>query len=100
MPEVRLKYIFPFQISNKWITQALYGDTIKVLSQGQINVPAGTFENTFLLSETGGFLPNTLERDTIWLTPNIGMTKFYQHEWDLRPIPGNGTWELKSYDLK
>lgn len=100
MPDERRRYIFPLQINNKWFTQASYGDTTKVLSQGPITVPAGTFENTYQLSKTDGYVTNSFTKDTIWLTPNIGMTKFYQDEYSLGPIPGNGTWELKSFNLK
>jgi hypothetical protein len=100
MPDERRRYIFPLQVNNKWFTQAPYGDTTKVLSQGALTVPAGTFEKTFQLSKTDGYVTNSFTKDTIWLTPNIGMTKFYQDEYSLGPIPGNGTWELKNFLLK
>lgn len=94
------RYVFPLQIGNVWFSDKFFGDTTKVLNEKSLTVPAGTFENTFQLSKTIGYVTNSFTRDSIWLTPNIGMTKYYQDEYSLGPIPGNGTWELTNYILK
>lgn len=94
------RYIFPLQVGNKWFTNVFFGDTTKVLNENSLTVPAGTFINTFLLSRTIGYVVNTYTKDTVWLTPNIGMTKYIQNHYSLGPLPGNGIWELESYNLK
>ena len=99
MFDEKRRYVFPLQVGNTWFTDKFYGDTTKVLQKSTLTVPAGTFENTFQLSKTIGYVTNSFTKDTIWLTPNIGMTKYYQNQYNLGPIPGNGTWELSSYRL-
>ena len=94
------RYVFPLQVGNLWYTDKFFGDTTKVLNENSLTVPAGTFKNTFQLSKTIGYVTNSFTKDSIWLTPNIGMTKYYQHEYSLGPIPGNGTWRLDTYNLK
>ena len=100
MPDEKRRYIFPLQVNNKWFTDKFFGDTTKVLNENSLTVPAGTFDSTFELSKTVGYVVNSFTKDTIWLTPNIGMTKFYQNEYSLGQLPGNGIWELLSYQLK
>ncbi|WP_298392185.1 hypothetical protein [Hydrotalea sp.] len=100
MPDEKRRYIFPLQVNNKWFTDKFFGDTTKVLNENSLTVPAGTFDSTFELSKTVGYAVNSFTKDTIWLTPNIGMTKFYQNEYSLGQLPGNGIWELLSYQLK
>jgi len=94
------RYVFPLQVGNLWYTHEFFGDTTKVLNENSLIVPAGTFKNTFQLSKTIGYITNSFTKDSIWLTPNIGMTKYYQNEYSLGPYPGNGTWELATYNLK
>lgn len=98
--EEKKRYIFPLQVGNFWFTDAFFGDTTKVLNNGSLTVPAGTFDSTFKLSRTIGYVTNSYTKDTIWLTSKIGMTKYYQNHYSLGPLPGNGTWELESYNLK
>ncbi len=94
------RYIFPLQVGNTWFTDKFFGDTTRVLNKKSLTVPAGTFSNTFQLSKTVGYVTNSFTKDSIWITTNIGMTKYYQDAYSLGPIPGNGIWELESYDLK
>lgn len=94
------KYVFPLQVGNKWFTSVSWGDTTKVLSQEDIIVPAGTFHDTYKLSKIVGYEYETYTQDSIWLTPNIGMTRRFQNEFRTAPVPGNGIWELTSYNLK
>jgi hypothetical protein len=94
------EYIFPFTVNSKWFTNASYGDTTKVLSNLTLNVPAGSFENTFELNRKVGYVTNSWTNDTIFYTPNIGITKLHQSEFSLGPLLGNGIWELASFSLK
>jgi hypothetical protein len=98
--EEKERYVFPLQVNKRWFTDKVYGDTTKVLEEGSITVPAGTFDNTFKLSRTIGYVNNSFTKDTTWLTPNVGMIKYYQDHYSLGPIPGNGVWELASCHLK
>ncbi len=100
MPE-RARYNFPLQVSDEWIGQNYY-DTTKVLDELNTSryPPAGTFPNTFQLSRTAGPATNSYVRDTIFITPAVGITKYIQKEFNLGPLPGNGLWELASYQLK
>ena len=100
MPDEWRSYIRPLHVNSYWYNQAPWGDTTRVLSQEDITVPAGTFPNTFKLIHKVGYAVNSYTNDTIWLTPNIGMTKYSQNEFSLGPLPGNGTWELTNYSLK
>src|SRR5665647_883261 len=100
MFDEKRRYIFPLQVGNTWYTDKFFGDTTRVLNESSLTVPAGTFDNTFQLSKTIGYVVNSFTKDSIWLTPNIGMTKYYQNAYSLGPIPGNGIWELSNYNLK
>ena len=98
--EEKRRYVFPLQKGNVWLTDNVFGDTTKVLTEGSLTVPAGTFDTTFQLSRTIGYVTNSYTNDTIWLTPKIGMTKYYQNHYSLGPLPGNGVWELSNFKLK
>jgi hypothetical protein len=98
MPEERRRYKFPLQVSDQWIYNL--NDSTTVLHELSLDVPAGNFPNTFQLSKTVGYVTNSFTRDTIFITPGVGVTKFIQNEFSLGPFRGNGLWELASYRLK
>jgi hypothetical protein len=72
----------------------------QILDELSVQVPAGNFPNTFLLSRAAGYSFNGFIKYTTFITPAVGMTKYLQHEFNLGPVPGNGPWELASYQLK
>ena len=98
MPEEWKRYNFPLQVSDEWIYNL--NDTTTVLNELSLQVPAGNFPNTFQLSRTVGYVTNSFIRDTIFITPAVGITKYFQYEFSLGPLSGNGLWELTSYRLK
>jgi hypothetical protein len=98
MPTERKRYNFPLQVSDEWIYNL--SDTTRILDELSIQVPAGDFPHTFQLSKTVGYAVNSFTRDTIFLTPAVGVTKYFQDEYSLGPFPGNGLWQLASYQLK
>jgi hypothetical protein len=100
MPDEWKTYNFPLQVSEEWTYAENYRDTTKVLDELSLLVPAGNFPNTFQLSRTVGYVTNSFTKDTIFITPAVGITKYYQNEFSLGPFPGNGLWELASYQLK
>lgn len=99
MPFERMRYILPMQTGNIWFTNAPYGDTTKVLTLSTLTIPAGVFENTYELSKKRGNVTNSWTSNQIWFTPNVGLTKLIQGEFNLGPTIGNGLWELISYSL-
>gem|GEM_PF-2068111 len=100
MPDEWKRYNFPLQVSDEWPYAGYYHDTTKVLAELNLQVPAGNFPNTFQLSRTVGYATNSYIKDTIFITPAVGVTKCFQKEFNLGPVPGNGLWELASYQLK
>jgi hypothetical protein len=100
MPPIWKTYQFPLQVSNEWFSAYLFGDTTRVLNKLSIRVPAGTFPNTYQLARTVGYAVNSWTQDTIFVTPGVGVTEYFQSEYNLGPFPGNGLWELASYQLK
>jgi hypothetical protein len=82
-----------------WI-DAYHNDTTEVLGEINLQVPAGNFPGTFKLSRTVGYATNSFTQDTIFITPAVGVTEFFQREYSLGPFPGNGLWELASFQLK
>jgi hypothetical protein len=100
MPGEWKRYNFPLQVSDEWIYSDYYHDTTKVLDEVSLQVPAGNFPSTFQLSRTVGYVTNSYIKDTIFITPAVGITKYLQNEFSLGPLPGNGLWELASYQLK
>ena len=100
MPSEWKRYNFPLQVSREWVYAAYYHDTTKVLDELSLQVPAGNFPNTFQLSRTVGYVTNSYINDTIFITPAVGITKYFQNEFNQGPLPGNGLWELASYQLK
>ena len=98
-PDERGRYNFPLRVSDEWIDANHY-NTTSVLDELSLQVPAGNFPNTFQLSRTAGYAVNSYTKDTIFMTPGIGITKYLQNEFNQGPLPGNGLWELASYQLK
>jgi len=94
-----LHYSFPLIIGKLWVSNTSYRDTTKVLNQVNVSVPAGDFSYVFELSHLKGFIFNSWTYDTIYFLSQIGLVKKKQHEYDLGPVIGNGTWELISYKV-
>lgn len=99
MPYEKMKYVLPLKTGNFWLTPSIR-DTTKVLANAVLKVPAGSFKNTFELSNKRAYVTNSWTNNTIWFTPNIGITKLKQSQFDLGPLPTNGNWELIDYSLK
>ena len=98
---VKQSYVLPLVVGNSWLWPFAPGwmDTTRILSQGSLTVPAGTFENTFNLFKIRPHAPNSDARNSIWLTPYVGMIQLNQFELNLGPVFGTGIWVLESYSL-
>lgn len=103
MPLEKFRYNIPLDTGRSWLTNGPYGDTIKVIAISSLTVSAAVFPNTFLIINQPGksrFTGNFRRKDSIWFTPYIGVTKRKQQDYELKPAPGNGVWELSDYTLK
>ncbi len=94
-----LALVMPLQAGNSWNTDIPYGDTTKVLSKTSISVPAGTFTPVYKIAKTVGYVTNSWTKDTLWYKNKVGIVRKVQAEFNLGPIPGNGTWKLRSYSI-
>ncbi len=93
MPTPKSRYIFPLQVGNQWLSTGGGGDTIKVIAQSSVQVGKTSY-NAYMLAKTRQPAINSSTQDTLWFVPSVGMVKLHQREYNLGPLPGNGTWEL------
>lgn len=100
MPTEWKRFHFPLQAGYEWISPSLLNDTAKVLTEQNVEVPAGNFPNSFEVANTIGYSVNSFTKDTIFITPGVGITKFFKEEFSLGPFPGNGQWLLSSWQLQ
>lgn len=103
MPFEKLKYLIPLYVGKSWVLNEDHGDTLEVVTQSSVTVPAGTFKNAFVIinkTDKRVFVGNARRIDTIWVVPYIGIVKRSQQEFQMRPVIGNGVWELEKYSLK
>ena len=91
---------FPLYVGKSWASSSKYGDSTRVIGKTTLTTPAGNFPDTYILTN----IPNTRYRvgnyrkiDTIWFTPDIGITKYSQNDFDGRPKLSNGIWLLSEY---
>ncbi len=94
------RLVFPLTVGKTWYTNAVYGDTTKVLAETTTTVPLGQYTDVFEVAQKVGPVTNSSVNDTLWLEEHIGFVKLSQNEYNLGPEPGNGVWELTSYSLK
>jgi len=99
MPYERLHYFFPLENGRQWFTNVPQGDTTKVLNHETVSVPAGTFDDVYRISKDVGYATNAGVNDTLYFKEHIGLVKFFQHDFQLGPVLGNGVWELTDYNF-
>jgi hypothetical protein len=94
-----MQYRFPLTVGASWLGVYYFRDTTWVKSQTSITVPAGGFDNSFMLIKrrTPGF--NYYVYDSIWFTPAVGVIRRKNFEYSLGPLPFNGLWELTEYHV-
>lgn len=97
------RYKFPLEAGSVWDVKTGNADTlqaIKVVSRTRVTVPAGSFDSSYKIIHSVKPAFNSVVQDTIWYKNQIGPVKKIQHQYNLGPVPGNGTWSLRSYDLQ
>ncbi len=97
-----MRYFFPMQSGDQWdIAPGQYSDSVEVVSQLILTVPAGSFDTTFLLKMIGTHeIGNYWNKNQYWFTPHIGITRQHLNLFNLGPDAHNGTYELLEYRLK
>ena len=82
-------------------------DEFEVLAEETITVPAGTFENVFVVQESfwwgfdlGGGLDFSLDTTVVkkWIAPDVGIIKFTQSQ-TRDDVPVKTVFELESFEL-
>lgn len=95
----KIMFILPLQVGSSWGTQ--YRDTVSVLTKGSVEVPAGTFYNSYLVQQQS-LMPNDLSVFKYWIEPYIGIVRMFERvavtvDW---PYPqAVNMWELISYEI-
>jgi len=96
----RRRYKLPVTVGSVWTIPQNLRDTTWVLGNYAVTVPAGTFANTYELRHERKPIVNTWTNNKIWFSPQVGVVKFNQFEYDLGPVLGNDLWELISYTVQ
>ena len=90
-------YKFPLEVGKYWIGIQPQ-DTIRVISKGDITVPAGTFIDNYIIERRVRYIPNGSLYEKEYFLPNIGViTRVHQAfiSW-----PFSQYWELVAYSIK
>jgi len=93
--------VFPFKDKDKWQTGGfLSGDETFVKEVITVRVPAGLFENVFVLENKTRTIVSTDSKRTItlWYVPNLGPIKIHVHEEHLQAV-GDTTWTLVDHNF-
>jgi hypothetical protein len=94
------RYKLPLTVGNLWTIPTNYKDTTWVLGNYAVTVPSGTFANTYELRQERKPIVNSWTNNGMWLSPQVGLVKFYQEEYNLGGVRGNGLWELINYSVQ
>jgi hypothetical protein len=95
----RKRYKLPLTVGSVWTIPQNYRDTTWVLGNYAVTVAAGTFANTYELRHEQKPFLNTWTNNKIWFSPQVGVIKFDQFQYDFVPVLGNDLWELISYTV-
>ena len=82
----RKRYKLPVTVGDIWTIPQNYKDTTWVLGNQTVVVPAGTFKNTYQLRQERKYVVNSWTNNDIWLSPQVGLVKFYKSEYSLGDV--------------
>jgi hypothetical protein len=96
-----MRYALPMVVGNQYaLFPNLYSDSVKVVSDSVLTVPAGRFEHTIQHDFIGThYIGNYWNNSQYWFTPNIGETRMEKALFNLGPDEHNGIYELLEYHL-
>jgi hypothetical protein len=97
-----MRYDFPLDPGRKWaIYPSPYTDSVRVLKDTTINVPAGSFDNTAKLDFISTHsIVNYNNASLYWFTPYVGITRMKYAVYNLGFDEYSGIYELQEYRLK
>jgi len=98
----QMRYALPMVVGFKYaVNPELYSDSVSVVSESSVTVPAGTFDHTIEHDFIGThYIGNYWNNSRYWFTPNIGNTRMEISVFNLGPDIRNGIYELTEYRLK
>jgi hypothetical protein len=96
-----MRYMFPLIPGNKWVIHE-FADSVKVVSDTTLTVPAGSFDHSFKLNFIAShFIINYWNTSNYWFTPHIGISRMDRWVYNLGVGDfSNGIYELVEYKLK
>jgi hypothetical protein len=98
----RMRYVFPIQTGMKWaISTSPYTDSVNVVSETTMTVPAGSFDHSLQLD----FIPthnigNYFNHSHYWFTLNVGITRMEYAVYSLGFDHYYGIYDLVEFRLK
>ena len=92
-----ITYVFPLQAGKKWLGSPS-GHNSSVVSIGQVEVPAGSFQSCFQVQETWGTSDDYFEVCS-WLVNDVGVVKLTLKRTYFGHLFNDVTWELTSYQV-
>lgn len=96
----RIGLVFPFNVRDNWRTGGFFsGDETDVKEVITVRVPAGLFENVFVLENKRRTTVSSDSRTiTLWYVPNLGPIKIHLHEEHAQSV-GDTTWTLVDHNF-
>lgn len=95
-----MRYVFPLKPGMKWII-APFADSINVVSEITVMVPAGSFAHSMQLNFIATrHIGNYWNNSRYWFSPHIGIIRMENVVYNLGPDKHNGIYELVEYKLK
>lgn len=95
--QIESKYAFPLQVGFQWKNNSTgLTDISQVTEQQTVNVPAGSFPNTFHILRNKNGLNDYITLN-IWFKERTGIVKLYMHETGF--VFRTFTWNLISYSV-
>jgi hypothetical protein len=98
MPLEKMEFSFPLSVGKTWFVDREFGDTIKVIGHIDLKLNNKSYSDTYILTSKRNKsvrIGNYLNRDTIFFTPYVGVTKYIKRDNRSGSLYQNGTWVLE-----
>lgn len=97
-----MRYVFPLVPGLKWvINPTIFSDSVEVVADTTVNVPAGSFNHSKQLNFIGTHhIGNYWNKSRYWFTPYIGITRMESVVYNLGYDYHYGIYQLVEYQLK
>ena len=91
------KFVFPLFVGSSWEYSGYY-DIYVVQDKSDLTVPAGTFDEAYLIFRRA-YLFNCQGEEKIWYVPKVGIVKRKYKEYHFGTMYENATYNLVNYSL-